>query len=149
MTLLSPSVNVTYPGLRAALGELGNVPNEVRRELRANIADAGRVVLRDAQDEASWSTRIPGAMRMQARTSGHRIGVFIRVDATKAPHARPYEGLSDRRSTFRHPVFGDRDTWVSQEQRPFLAPSAARGRAGLQQAAIDAIQKAARSRGFH
>lgn len=148
MTGLTPTVQVDFPGLRRLLGELGPMSREVRSEFRSALVAGGREIFRDAQAGASWSSRIPRAMRLLVRTSGPRTGIFIRVDASVAPHARPFEGLADRRPTFRHPVFGDRERWVEQDERPFLSPAASRGRAELQRSAMEAARQAARSRGF-
>jgi hypothetical protein len=48
----------------------------------------------------------------------------VRVSAS-VPHARPYEGISQQGSTsyFRHPVFGNRENWVSQATRPYAWPA--------------------------
>ena len=78
-----------------------------------------------------------------------RVGVELRV-SKGVPHARPYEGISQQGSTsyFRHPVFGNREVWVSQNTRPYLWP-AVRGRARDMRAAVEqAFEDAARESGF-
>jgi hypothetical protein len=61
------------------------------------------------------------------------------VNTRKAPHARPYEGITSRGSTFRHPVFGH-DVWVEQETRPFLFPAVE----AKKDAAVDLVKQAVR-----
>lgn len=100
--------------------QLRRVPEESRRAVRAAIVDATRGVRADAARRASWSSRIPGAITM--RVSFTTARVEIRVNARRAPHARPYEGISGR-TTFRHPVYGNRNVWVEQAARPFLRPA--------------------------
>lgn len=115
---------------------VGNMPAGVRRELRPALRKAAEGVRRDAQSNASWSSRIPAAIKVQTSLSARSGGVTLRVDSSAAPHARPYEGLSGR--VFRHPVFGDTDTWVAQHARPFLQPAVDAGRGDV----IDAVGKA-------
>jgi len=134
---------VEYGGLRILVGELGVLPDDIRRDLRKGLREAGEAALNQARANASWSSRIPGAMSLRVYTSGPRTGVSLRVDSSKAPHARPYEGIGGRGDSFRHPVFGG-DAWVSQSIRPFLAPAAAKVRAQVMAAAEQAIANAAR-----
>lgn len=102
--------------------DLGKIPQDLKRELRPGLRAAGRVVADEAKVRASWSTRIPGATRVSVTFSGKRPGVSVVVNKTKAPDARPFEH-GGRTGIFRHPVFGNRDVWVSQKARPFLAPA--------------------------
>jgi hypothetical protein len=122
--------------------QLRDVPAELRPELRRNILDAAGVIAATARSNASWSSRIPDAISARVRF-GTGSAVQIVVNASKAPHARAFEGIGQRGGTFRHPVFG-RDIWVEQQQRPFLIPAvrqhedqAVRG----VQSAIDAVFK--------
>lgn len=112
----------------------------LQRELRKNLRSAAGPIVRDAKQEASWSTRIPGAISARVWASNRRTGIFITVNRTKAPHGRPFEGLSrsGNRDWFRHRVFG-RDVWVTQKTRPFLAPARDRGRREVERAAAQAL----------
>lgn len=83
---------------------------------------AGQVVKTAIQSNAGFSSRIPGAVRMTTSFGSKTGGVRIWVDAKKAPHARPLENLG-RSGSFRHPVFGDMDVWVSQPAHPFFFPA--------------------------
>lgn len=139
---------VEFAGLRVLVGELGVMPGEVRSGLRVGFRAAGQVTLEHARGNASWSSRIPGAMGLRVSTSGRNTGVMLRVNSARAPHARPYEGI-DGRGTFRHPVYGDRDTWVAQATRPFLRPAIEATRPAYLKAAEEAVTRAARSGGFH
>lgn len=97
------------------------VPQEARTAIRKPLREAGQQVLADARGNASWSSRIGGAMRIRTSFSSRRPGVFIQVDRNKAPHARPFEGIVQW--SFRHPVFGNREVWVEQASRPYLVPA--------------------------
>lgn len=113
---------------------------ELRRVLNATIVPAARA-------NASWSSRIPGAIKPTVGTT--KIGA--RVASKQAPHGRAFEGLAKglrSRSSFRHPVFGNRNVWVSQATRPFLAPAFDTHAAAATKAAEQAIDSAARAAGF-
>lgn len=134
---------IEFPGIRALVGELGDLPTAVRANLRREFVGVGDAALASARGNASWSSRIPGAISVRASASQARSGVFLRVDASRAPHARPYEGLS-RGGSFRHPVYGT-DRWVSQSVRPFLVPAVRAVRADAIQAAEAAVARACRA----
>ena len=131
--------------LRSMVGDLGAMSPAMRRELRVGFRRAGGRAAERAKANASWSRRIPGAITVRPLTGARSAGVFLRVNADKAPHARAYEGLSRRsaRGSFRHPVFG-RDVWVSQATRPYILPAVNETRADTEKAALDAVTAAAR-----
>ncbi|MGH3097896.1 MAG: HK97 gp10 family phage protein [Streptosporangiales bacterium] len=127
--------------------DLDDIPPELRRLLRPKLRAAAQPIVARARRKASWSTRIPSAIKVQTSFSGRHPGVFIRVDATKAPHARPFENLG-KPGTFRHPVFGDREVWVNQKARPFLFPAVEAAGPHVREVVSDAISDAARLHGF-
>lgn len=131
------------------VADLSKLPRAVRRELQPALERAARPIERDLKRRASWSSRIPDAVSVDAsaggRLFGRAPGVRLRVDARKAPHARPLEGMTGR---LRHPVFGNREAWVGQPVRPFFAPAIVAGQAGVTRAVDEAVQAAARTAGF-
>lgn len=121
-----------------------------QRALKRRFRGVAQPLLAAARANASWSTRIPGAIsvRSVASASSVRIGVQLRSSAKKAPHARPYEGLGQG-GVFRHPVFGRRDAkWVEQKTRPFLYPAVREKGDDAGRALLDAYEDAAREAGF-
>lgn len=129
--------------LARASKDLRAMSQEVRKELRPKIREAAEPIVSQARTNASWSSRIPRAIRL----SSTRRGVDIRVNQAKAPHARPYEGITGT-SKFRHPVMGNRDRWVDQATRPFLEPAVAKHRGKVRAALIRLVEDAARRHGF-
>jgi hypothetical protein len=111
---------IEFGSVSGLVAAFGKVPAEVRIALRPAVLEAGNLIADAAKANASWSGRIPGAISVTSNLTSSG-GAVIRVDSTTAPHARPYEGRSG--SPFRHPVFGNRDNWVSQATRPFLKPA--------------------------
>lgn len=151
-----PTNEYVGDGIRVLIRQLGSIPPEMRKRLVPKLRAAGQDILREASVNASWSTRIPRALRLVASTSKTRPGVFIRVNQAIAPHARAFEGISGRGDTFRHPVFGSgdrrgywsQDTWVAQRTRPFLLPAVRVGRVAVIEAVNEAVDEAARQAGF-
>ena len=125
----------------------GPIPGEIRRELRPALNRVAQPVLVQARANASWSTRIPGATRISSSFSRRSAGVAITVSGRKAPHARPLENLG-RPGSFRHPVFGNRDRWVSQAARPFLFSAVAGAEEDLVRETGQVVEQVARKHGF-
>lgn len=137
------------PGdLRALMRDLkaleGGKP--IAAAMRKGLRKAADPIKRQVQSNASWSSRIPGAVSIGTAFSARRTGVFLRVNSKKAPHARAFEN-SGRAGTFRHPVIG-RDVWVSQAARPFFFAETQRHMPDVEKAAAEAVEQAARSAGF-
>lgn len=91
----------------------------LEKDFQKSLTAAGEIVARAARQNAAFSSRIPASVKTRRR------GTRIRVQAggDKAPHAAPLEhgGVP---GSFRHPVYGNFDNWVSQSAHPFLAPAA-------------------------
>jgi len=128
----------TIKGLDAGVARELN--KELRKVLKSTIIPA-------AKSNASWSSRIPGAIKPTVGTT--KIGA--RVASKQAPHGRAFEGLQKGlrgNGTFRHPVFGNRNVWVNQATRPYLAPAFDSKAGEATKAAEAAIATAARAAGF-
>lgn len=128
--------------------DLRKLPDETRKAVRPKLRAGGEIIAADARDRADWSSRIPGTVRVRTSFQENKEKVQVTAGGSGAPHARPYEGIGSSGDTFRHPVYGDREVWVSQEKRSFLFPAAeAKGEqvTGLVRAALD---DAAASIGF-
>lgn len=152
---MSVQFEVDGDAFREFQRDLRRLEPDVARELNKTL----RGVLRDkvlpaARSNASWSSRIPGAIKPQVTQK--QIG--LRVARKQAPHGRPFEGLQrglvSRRGNFRHPVFGrstqsrSQWTWVSQQNRPFLAPAFVDNHDEAVKAAQEAVGEAAKLAGF-
>lgn len=140
------SAHVEHASITRLARELGKVPLELRRELRPKLKASAAHVVTDMKGRASYSDRIPGAISMTVSFAARRGGVTIRVNSRRAPNARVLERGNDgsRSDTFRHPVFGNRDRWVSQATRPFFFPAVKAGRPQLQKNIADAVQASLR-----
>jgi hypothetical protein len=129
--------------LRQAAADLRAMSTEVRRGVRPALVEAAQPMVSEAKANASWSSRIPGAIRARVLKNG----VDIVVNRKKAPHARPYEGITGN-DTFRHPVHGRRDRWVEQKTRPYLEPAVEQHRGKVRVGLERVVSDAARRHGF-
>jgi len=105
--------------LRNFIKEHGKFDRDTRTWIRKRMRESAQPVLANAKSNASWSTRIPGAIKLSISLTTRRTGVSLRVNRKKAPHGRPYENLG-KPGKFRHPFFGDRTRWFEQPARPFF-----------------------------
>lgn len=132
---------------RRFMRDLKRLSPESRKAFVSEMKGLAGDMVTSAQRQASWSKRIPGAIKPQV--TARRVG--LRVQRTRAPHGRPFEGITStgkRGGEFRHPVFGNRDVWVTQKARPFLLPAVDEHRDEFLDKAGDAVDKAARKTGW-
>lgn len=140
------SGGVEFDSIRELARAWGKVPTTLRRELRPAMRRAGEELRGDMRKRASYSSRIPSAIRMTTSFSARGGGVKFRVDARRAPHARVLErgNMRGRATHFRHPVFGDKETWVTQPTRPFFFPALVAGRARMKEQIRGAVRTSLR-----
>lgn len=129
--------------LQRAAADLRAMPAEIRRGISPALKQVAEPMAAQARANASWSTRIPGAIKVSVT----RRGVIIRVAAKKAPHARPYEGITGG-AEFRHPVMGNRDRWVTQRTRPFLEPAVKAHASKVRPALVELVEQVAQRHGY-
>jgi hypothetical protein len=111
-------LSIDVSQLKKLSADLRRVSPALQKNFLKGLGLAGDVVASAAKSKASFSSRIPGTIKVR------RKGVAVRVQAggPNAPHAAPINNRGDG-GTFRHPVFGH-DVWVSQAAHPFLEPAA-------------------------
>lgn len=130
------------------------LPDETRKAIRPKLRRAGMAVVAGAKARSSWSSRIPGSIRMSVSFRVDREGVLVTAGNRSTPHARPFEDVLGR-GKFRHPVFPDTKNltrkgwrWVSQTSRPFLFPAALANEDAATAGVRTALDDAAKSLGF-
>lgn len=133
--------------LQRLIKDLGQLPPDLRKELRPALRKAAHPVLEEMRRNASWSSRIPSATKISTSLSGSRAGVSLRTNAARAPHARPYEHGGSA-GNFRHPVFGDKERWVAQRARPYFFRSVDDQADNVRDALGDTVIEVARRHGF-
>lgn len=162
-------LHIDMEELGRELKRLGKAANGIKRDLRRAVAESGEAVTRAVKTEAAWSTgtrrakgqdgkvsgrtSIPAATSLGMSFTARGAAVVVKVNAKKAPHARPLEfgNKGGGGPTFRHPVFHSASTkgpWAVQPTRPFFF-TAARAMTPLIEAKIQAaIDSVAIEAGF-
>lgn len=106
--------------------ELRSTSPALRFKTRATVRHWAEVFTAESVAAAAFSSHIPGSFRIV----GMGDNVVVYAGGESAPSAAPIEN-EGKRGTFRHPVFGNRDVWVSQRARPFFGPAFNRVTAAL------------------
>lgn len=112
-------LSIDVSQLKKLSADLRRVSPALQKDFLKGLGLAGDVVASAAKSKASFSTRIPGTIKVRRR--GVRVSVV--AGGANAPHAGPLDNRGNAGS-FRHPVFGNYDVWVSQPAHPFLENSA-------------------------
>ncbi|GAC1530886.1 MAG: hypothetical protein NVS3B1_23560 [Marmoricola sp.] len=96
---------------------------------RVELLAVGEEVAQGVRAASSWSTRIPGSVKVSVTAAGN---VRVSVGGDAAPDAVPIENKG--KGFVRHPVFGKRETWTARGSKPaFLLPTfAAKKEASLE-----------------
>lgn len=116
-------IRIDHSQVSAFGDRLAQVPREMWGPLRREIRAAAGELAAQVKVNASWSSRIPGAVKTKTSFRGGKSGgVRVYVDRKAAPHARALEGTGGP-MMFRHPVFGNRDVWADQPTQPFFLPA--------------------------
>lgn len=140
-------MSVDRAQLEALIRDLGAIPPDMRRSMGPAVRKAAEPVLSQMKSNASWSTRIPGAISVTAGFGASISGVTFRVNAGRAPHARPIEH-DGAAGTFRHPVYGNRENWVSQAARPFFYRAVQEKADEVVNSLADVVTEVAQRHGF-
>lgn len=125
----------------------GKMPKEVKAEIRPLLRKTGQGALMAVRSNASWSTKIPAATRLQITLAGKRPGVAVVTNRHKAPGARPLEHQG-RRGRLRHPVFGNRENWVTQPSNPYMTQEAPKWQAEVREGIGEVVDHVSRRHGF-
>ena len=136
-------VTIDLSGLRSFATAVRKASPELKTALKAGLREGGEIVADEARARSSWSTRIPGSIRV--RSSGIRVSVV--AGGAKAPDAAPYENKGVD-GFFRHPVFGNREVWVDQKARPFLRPAAEATAPRVTEKVLENVSKVLDDAGF-
>lgn len=103
--------------------------------------DAGRIV-------SPYSSTVPASIKVRLR----KTSISVVAGGENVPMAGLLEmGNRGRRSkaTFRHPVFGDQGTWVSQPMHPFLLVATRKNERGIERFEGQIVAAAFREAGWH
>lgn len=124
------------------------------KQLHKMLRVAGELIAEDARAIASqYSTTIPATIKV--RVSKTRIsvvaggqGVAIAGLFELGNKGGGKSQAASARGVFRHPVFGDRGTWVNQPMHPYLLKAAAKNQKKIEVLEGAAVAEAFREYNF-
>ncbi|MEV6737874.1 hypothetical protein AB0N14_13465 [Streptomyces sp. NPDC051104] len=105
------------------------VKKRFRTELRAAakpLVPKVRAAIRQIPSKRGYSPdglrgALSKATKLEVKTTGKQAGVAIRVDGRKMPsHMKSLPSMVEGKKRFRHPVFGNRNVWVTQTSHPYF-----------------------------
>lgn len=139
-----PVVSVQADGLGQLQRDLKKASADALKLFRGAMKKAGDIVAEDARNRiAPTSQRIASSIKVSATNKG----VAVKAGGRNAPHAASLENLG-KPGTFRHPVFGNRNVWVSQPAHPYLGPAAEGKMDAVADAFLDAVNALLGEAGF-
>ena len=153
------SFRVEADQFRQVLADAKRFDRELSKSLRRELRAAAKPMAQAAKDAAlalpSKGTGSTGLRRSLARSvtvqvsnSRRRAGVFIVAKASKMPAGQRTMPRAVRKGTWRHPVFGNRQVWVTQQGGDwFDGPISAKAPAA-ERAVKKALDDAERAIGF-
>lgn len=127
---------IRVEGLVELQRDLKKFAPAVQKKCRARMRKAVNVIVGNARRRAPKRTgRLVKGIKAQVTNKGAAL-------VSKAPHARisEYGG--------RHPVHGDRETWVFHPARPHVGPAVDAGRDQVTTESIGAVNDAKREAGL-
>lgn len=120
--------------LRRVSRELRRMDNpEIKKRFRKELRAAARPLvprvrasIRSIPSSRGYSPdglrgALSKATRLEVKTAGRQAGVAIRVDGRKMPsHMKSLPSMVEGKKRWRHPVFGNREVWVTQPRQPYF-----------------------------
>jgi hypothetical protein len=126
---------------------------KVRSAWLAAPSEGHETSTRARQGQPDLRALLAKATGVQVRLTGKEAGVRVRTDGRKMPsgmRALPGHAEGIRRRPWRHPVYGDRETWRSQQPFPrffqAVEPDEGAARQACQEAVDTVFQQIARAR---
>lgn len=105
--------------LREFIRSFEKFPADIRKDLRPLLKKSGDQALTRARQNAQWSKRIPGSLRVAVSFTKRSAGVTLVSNRLKAPHGRAYANLG-RAGFFRAPTGNPPEPWVRHAARPWF-----------------------------
>jgi hypothetical protein len=139
--------------------DLGRLLREAK-EFAPELAKATRKRLRDVAGEGVTDVRrrlmgrtfhhdtglasgLAAGTKVSIRTGANTAGVSIVTTGTKLPAGKQPMVRAYNKRTFRHPVFGNRNVWVTQRGRPYFGAVLDERKSSMLQAMEAALREAA------
>lgn len=149
-----PVISVVDSGdlkrLTKALGKVAD-GKELKRELSSGLRSELKPVVSAVKAAYGGGRHLRPALaratRAEVRSTGRLAGARVRVDGRRMfPRGGSLPAMYEGRKPWRHPVFGNRGNWLSQQPRPtfdrVVQPFEAPIRAKVEQIVAQVLSKA-------
>lgn len=149
-TVLTGGTGIDVRDFHDVARALRRAAPESSRQLRRKLRDAGELVAVEARAIAEkHSKKIPPTIKVRTLgatveivAGGEGIDIAGLFELGNTGGAR--RALASSGGSFRHPVFGNRDVWVTQPMHPYLTPAAVANARRLEETVVAALDDAAR-----
>lgn len=125
-----------------ALAAEPNITRELGVALRTSAKPIAATAASLAPSLSGSATQIGPTVRVVGGVT--KIAVKAGFEGRSEPPAKAFEGPGP----FRHPVFGNRNVWVSQAPKPYLRPAIEQHKAAVALAADEAVFRVLYEAGF-
>lgn len=120
------------------------------KQLKKALRTAGELIATDARAMVSpYSNTVPPSIRVRIR----KTSISVIAGGESVPMAGLLEmgnrGRSSSRSKFRHPVYGDRSTWVDQAMHPYLLRATVKNMRSIEHFEGEIVAEAFKEVGWH
>lgn len=151
--LLSVSGGRDLRQLAQALRTAGD-PQKIRGDLRKDVAAAMKPMQQAVQDNVKATPArgakhtglrrdVARATRIRVLASSAQAAVKLEVAPSRMPAGkRSLPALLDGRGRWRHPVYGNRNAWVTQASHPFFWRGVQPHIQDVRDAVVDAVERA-------
>lgn len=120
-------------------------PPALQKSLRKRLRGVGKVITDDMKrvvGSGDMRSQIGSGIRTLIRTGKTVQGVLIESTGRGLSSGRRGMHRTWNKPTFRHPVFGNRDAWVSQSGNPYFGSTIARHADEARAAVVEALDEA-------
>jgi hypothetical protein len=145
------SIRVDSAEFRRTMLSLRGFDKRIYALTRKRIREAAKPVVADVRAElrsgGPSETGMRDGLAAGTRASvsiGKKAGVTIVTSPARLPRGKQQMARSWNNNSFRHPVFGDRQQWVSQTGNPYFESTILAHKAEFQRAVLAALQEAVR-----
>jgi hypothetical protein len=147
---------------------LGQVDPELRKALRRQLTSLAKPIVEEvkraelaipSKKGSAGGTRkkkgatlglrasLANATKADFATMGHGAAVHIRVSSSKfvavsgRPRTIPYYMEGRRKRAWRHPVYGNKENWVTQKGHPFLMGTVRKHKDDFEKSCLKAVNE--------
>lgn len=148
-----PSGSAQLRQVAADLKAAGSPARGLRRNLTKNLRAAAQPIKKSAQENARnipahgpghTGLRVAVANATTVRvTTGRSVLVRVWTNPARMPQGQQALPAKIEYGNWRHPVFGEAGTWVSQDSHPYMAPAAAAHIGGVSAAVLKSVDEVA------